>query len=121
MTENNPSPTIDTYLAQPLSLLMRLDWEKLAYLIFILLAIISRFWGLGDRVMSHDESLHTQYSYQYYNGDGYSHTPLMHGPFLFHITALSYWLLGGPNDFTARVPVAMFGVLLVAIPYFFRD
>jgi hypothetical protein len=48
---------------------------------------------LGSRVVSHDESLHTQYAYQYYNGEGYVHTPLMHGPFLFHATALSYWLL----------------------------
>ena len=70
--------------------------------------------------MSHDESLHTQFSYQFYNGEGFNHTPLMHGPFLFHITALSYWLFGD-NDMTARIPVAIFGVLLVIIPYFFRN
>ena len=46
----------------------------------MLIAIVTRFYGLGDRVVSHDESLHTQYSYQYYNGDGYVHSPLMHGP-----------------------------------------
>ena len=98
-----------------------IDWEKALYLLFIALAFITRFWGLGDRVMSHDESLHTQYSYQYYIGDGYEHTPLMHGPFLFHATAFSYWLFGAANDFTARVPVALLGVLLVFIPYFLRD
>ncbi|MCA9968518.1 MAG: hypothetical protein KC423_29940, partial [Anaerolineales bacterium] len=68
-------------LSRPLATVLSLDWEKVIYLAFILLAIITRFWDLGSRVMSHDESLHTQFSYQFYIGDGYSHTPLMHGPF----------------------------------------
>ena len=85
------------FLSRPLLAGLALDWEKSLYMLFIALAIVSRFWNLGDRVMSHDESLHTQYSYQYYIGDGYQHTPLMHGPSLFHITALSYWLFGA-ND-----------------------
>ncbi len=97
-----------------------LDWEKAIYLAFIILAIVSRFWGLGDRVMSHDESLHTQFSYQYYNGDGYAHTPLMHGPFLFHATSIAYWLFGD-NDYSARIPVALLGILLIIMPYFLRD
>lgn len=98
-----------------------IDWEKALYLLFIALAFVTRFWGLGDRVMSHDESLHTQYSYQYFIGDGYDHTPLMHGPSLFHATAFSYWLFGEANDFTARVPVALLGILLVFMPYLLRD
>ena len=97
-----------------------LDWEKAIYLAFIMIAIVSRFWGLGDRVMSHDESLHTQFSYQYYNGDGYAHTPLMHGPFLFHATSVAYWLFGA-SDTSARIPVAILGVLLIIVPYFLRD
>jgi 4-amino-4-deoxy-L-arabinose transferase-like glycosyltransferase len=43
----------------------------------------------------------------------------MHGPFLFHITALSYFLFGD-NDFAARLPVALMGVALVIFPYLFR-
>jgi len=107
------------FLAKPLLVSLNLDWEKAIYIAFILIAIVSRFWGLGDRVMSHDESLHTQFSYQFYRGDGFSHTPLMHGPFLFHATALSYWLFGD-NDFTARIPAAVFGVILILLPYFLR-
>lgn len=102
-------------LSRPLATVLSLDWEKVIYLAFILLAIITRFWDLGSRVMSHDESLHTQFSYQFYIGDGYSHTPLMHGPFLFHITAVSYWLFGD-SDLAARIPVALFGVVLVVLP-----
>lgn len=98
---------------------MSLDWEKAIYVAFIILAIVTRFWALGDRVMSHDESLHTQFSYQYYDGQGYQHTPLMHGPFLFHATAATYWLFGD-NDFTSRIPVAILGIILVVMPYFLR-
>ena len=108
------------FLSKPLLASLSIDWEKAIYLLFIIIAIVTRFYALGDRVMSHDESLHTQFSFQFYNGEGFNHTPLMHGPFLFHITALSYWLFGD-NDMTARIPVAIFGVLLVIIPYFLRN
>lgn len=118
-TTPQETPKID-FLSRPLLAGLALDWEKSIYLLFILLAIVSRFWNLGDRVMSHDESLHTQYSYQYYNGDGYQHTPLMHGPSLFHITALSYWLFGD-SDASARAPVAILGIILVALPYLLRN
>jgi predicted membrane-bound mannosyltransferase/DNA-binding beta-propeller fold protein YncE len=99
--------------------LLLLDWEKVAYVAIIVIALVTRLWAVGDRVMSHDESLHTQYSLQYYRGEGYRHTPLMHGPFLFHITALTYWLFGA-SDFSSRLPVALFGVVLVALPFFLR-
>ncbi len=99
--------------------LAALDWEKILYIALILIAVVSRFWDLGARVMSHDESLHTYFSYNLATGKGFAHTPLMHGPFLFHITALSYFLFGD-SDFTSRIPTAVFGVLLVALPYLFR-
>ncbi|MFN2189789.1 MAG: flippase activity-associated protein Agl23, partial [Candidatus Promineifilaceae bacterium] len=107
-------------LSRPVISSINLDWEKTIYLIFIILALVTRLWGIGDRVVSHDESLHTQYSYQYYNGQGYQHSPLMHGPSLFHVTALSYWLLGD-SDATSRIPVAIVGTLLVILPYFLRS
>jgi DNA-binding beta-propeller fold protein YncE len=97
----------------------KLDWEKALYITFIVLALATRLWGLGDRVQSHDESIHTLYSWNLYVGKGFSHHPLMHGPFLFHITALSYFLFGD-NDFAARVPVALMGVVIVAFPYLLR-
>ncbi|MEM7802021.1 MAG: flippase activity-associated protein Agl23, partial [Chloroflexota bacterium] len=121
MSQSFPVETNNSndYLNRPILALSQIDWEKVAYVVIILLAIVSRFWGLGDRVVSHDESLHTHYSFQYFNGDGYAHTPLMHGPFLFHITSFSYWLFGA-SDFSARIPVALFGIILVVFPYFLR-
>jgi uncharacterized protein (TIGR03663 family) len=96
-----------------------LNWEQVLYVTLVVLAIAARLWGLGIRVQSHDESLHTKYSWNLYAGQGFQHTPLMHGPFLFHATALSYFLFGD-NDFTARLAVALIGVVLVAFPYLLR-
>ncbi len=101
------------------SLLATVNWETALYALFIVLAILSRLWDMGARVMSHDESLHTFYSWNLSVGKGFQHTPLMHGPFLFHITALSYFLFGD-SDFTARLPIAIFGIVLVAVPFLFR-
>jgi uncharacterized protein (TIGR03663 family) len=106
-----------SWLDKPL--LATLNWEKTLYLLFIVVAIISRFYDIGARVMSHDESLHTYFSYNLAAGKGFQHTPLMHGPFLFHVTALSYFLFGA-NDTTSRLPFAIFGIVLVALPYLFR-
>ena len=51
------------WLNQPLLTAATLDWEKTIWAAILILTIVTRFWGLGDRVVSHDESLHTQYSY----------------------------------------------------------
>jgi uncharacterized protein (TIGR03663 family) len=101
------------------SLAKKLDWEKALFVTIIVVALATRLWGLGDRVQSHDESIHTQYSWNLYTGRGFRHQPLMHGPFLFHATALSYFLFDD-NDFTARLPVALMGVALVAFPWLLR-
>ncbi|MCS7040545.1 MAG: hypothetical protein NZP34_13140, partial [Caldilineales bacterium] len=59
---------------------MRLDWEKLAWIVLLVVAFGLRLYDVGARTMSHDESLHTTYSYNLYKGIGYQHDPLMHGP-----------------------------------------
>ncbi len=94
-------------------------WEKIVFVTVLVLAVFTRFYILGARVMSHDESLHTKYSWQLYAGQGYAHNPMMHGPLLFHLNALAYFLLG-VNDFTSRVVPALFGVVLVLTPWLFR-
>lgn len=95
------------------------NWELILYLVIFLIAVFTRFYALGDRVMSHDESLHTRYSYNLYNDGNFQHTPLMHGPVLFHVTAFFYFLFGD-NDFTARLYPAILGVALVLMPFLFR-
>jgi uncharacterized protein (TIGR03663 family) len=85
----------------------------------LLLAIATRFYDLGTRVMSHDESLHTYFSWLLYRGQGYQHTPMMHGPFQFHIIALSYFLFG-VSDFTARIPAVLFSIATVWMVWYWR-
>lgn len=94
-------------------------WERIAYIVILLLALVTRFYMLGARTMSHDESLHTKFSWDLYAGLGYQHNPMMHGPILFHLAALAYFLLG-VSDFSARVFPAVFGVFLVLSPLLFR-
>ncbi|HYX50774.1 MAG TPA: flippase activity-associated protein Agl23, partial [Ktedonobacteraceae bacterium] len=109
----------------------------------ILLGAVLRFWGLGDKPLHHDESLHAYYSLQLLNNmahwtwcinpppQGYScyvYTPLLHGPFQFHFIALVYkisQLLGAPdngvNTTTVRILAATLGTAIVALPFFLRD
>ena len=75
---------------RPLWEVIALDWEKALYAVLILAAFVTRFYRLGDRVMSHDESLHTQFAWYPYQGRGFQHTPLMHGPLKFEVTAFTY-------------------------------
>lgn len=110
---------VEAFLDRPVNRFVRLDWEKTLYILLVILALATRLWALGDRVQSHDESLHTKFSWDLYAGRGFSHTPLMHGPFLFHATALSYFLFDD-NDFTARLTVALIGVAVVTFPYLLR-
>ncbi len=103
----------------PLLSIVQANWETLLYGLMIVVAILTRFWDLGSRGMSHDESLHTQYSWQLYVGKGYEHNPMMHGPFKFHLTALIYFIFGA-SDYTSRMGPALFGVVLVALPFLLR-
>ena len=86
--------------------------ELVIFAVIILVDIVTRFYNLGARVMSHDESLHTYFSWLLYKGNGYQHTPMMHGPWQFHMIALSYFLFGA-SDFTARIPAAVFNISIL--------
>ncbi|MGQ9594926.1 MAG: flippase activity-associated protein Agl23 [Anaerolineae bacterium] len=104
---------------RPLAAVLSLTVEQWLYVGIGVVTLATRLWGLGDRAMSHDESLHVVYSWKLYAGEGYQHDPMMHGPFLFHISAFLY-LLFGDNDFTGRLAPALLGTLLVVLPYFMR-
>jgi uncharacterized protein (TIGR03663 family) len=93
--------------------------EIMIFVAVILLAIVTRFYDLGTRVMSHDESLHTYFSWLLYRGQGYEHSPMMHGPLQFHMVALSYFLFGA-SDFTSRIPTALFSIAIVGMIWYWR-
>ncbi|HYB02400.1 MAG TPA: flippase activity-associated protein Agl23 [Ktedonobacteraceae bacterium] len=118
-----------------------LTW--IPFLGVILLGAVLRFWGLGDKPLHHDESLHAYYSLQLLNNMAhwtwcinpppqgytcYTYTPLLHGPFQFHFIALVYkisQLLGAPdngvNTTTVRILAATLVTAIVALPFFLRD
>ncbi len=96
------------------------SWEKLILALIILLAVLSRFILIGARVMSHDEINHVTPAYSLYQGNGYVHNPVTHGPFQFHMLALSYFIFGD-SDFSSRVPAAFFSLCAVIfVLYAFR-
>ncbi|MBT3190209.1 MAG: TIGR03663 family protein [Anaerolineae bacterium] len=96
-----------------------LTGEVFLFALIIALTILSRLYDLGTRAMSHDESLHTYFSWLLYKGDGYQHTPMMHGPFQFHVLALSYFLFG-VSDFTARIPAVIFNLATIWMLWYWR-
>ncbi|GCE17463.1 flippase activity-associated protein Agl23 [Dictyobacter kobayashii] len=117
-------------------------WTGIAFWGVIILAAILRFWGLGDKPLHHDESLHAYFSLilmhnnmenwltcaQTAASSCYRYDPLTHGPFQFHIIAFIYkvsQLIGAPdhgvNTTTVRIAAASLGTVLVGLPYFLRD
>ena len=93
--------------------------ELVAYALLLVAALGSRLWDLGGRTLHYDELLHAWYSWLFSEGGAYTHTPLMHGPFLFHVAAASYVFLGS-SDLVARLVPALFGAALVVMPLFLR-
>ncbi len=103
----------------PITALPWLTVEMLIFGLILLVGVVSRFYDLGARAMSHDESLHTYFSYLLYKGQGYQHNPMMHGPLQFHLIALSYFIFGA-SDYVARMPAATFSVLAIAAIWIWR-
>ncbi len=99
---------------------IHLNREKIIWLGLVLAALISRLAQLGERGMSHDESLHAYYSYLLADQKLYAHDPMMHGPLLFHLNALIYWLTGHASDFNTRFLPALAGTCTVASMWWYR-
>jgi len=92
--------------------------EKLLIVLILAAAVFTRFYDLGARVMAHDEVNHVVPSFDLYEGRGYRHDPVTHGPMQMELVALSYFLLGD-NDFSSRVPAALFSVAVIAFILFY--
>ncbi len=106
-------------LDKPLLALMKLDWERVLLIVILALAVLTRLWDLPYRAWNHDEAIHTDWSWNLYTGRGYQHNPIYHGPFLYHATAFMFFLFGD-SDMSARLANTLFGMILVALPFFFR-
>jgi 4-amino-4-deoxy-L-arabinose transferase-like glycosyltransferase len=113
------SPVHSTWLERPISSYIKLDWETVVFGLLLVLAVVTRFYDLESRVMSHDETSHVYFSWLFNQGRGYSHDPVTHGPLQFHLVALSYFMFGD-NDFTARIPAALFSIATIAFMWNYR-
>jgi len=115
-TSNSEKSWLDRPFA---SFLPGLNKETVLILLILTLAIFSRFYEVGDRVMSFDEINHVVPGYDFSQGRGYSYNPMTHGPLQFHMIALSFFILGD-NDTSARLPAVLFGIgtiLFVLLAY----
>jgi len=108
-----------SWLDRPIFSTFTLNWETILFIGILLLVVVSRFYDLEPRVMSHDETTHVFFSWRLYRGDGYSHDPMTHGPLQFHLVALSYFLFGD-NDASARVPAVLLSIAAVAFLWNYR-
>ncbi|MDB5081795.1 MAG: hypothetical protein JWP00_3719 [Chloroflexi bacterium] len=98
-----------------------LSWEKVFWVAIIVLAIVTRLWDLAPRAMHHDESIHGVFSYDMFKGKNvYRYDPTWHGPVLYYMVSLSYFLLGGATEFSARFAPAVFGIGMIALCWFLR-
>ena len=97
----------------------RVGWLEAAFLVLLAVSLGMRLWELDGRAMHYDEAIHLYQSWQLANMVEYVHSPWMHGPLQIELTAVVFRLLGD-TDTTARLVYALFGVALVAIPYFLR-
>ncbi len=128
--ETFPRSPQRSVLNRPL-VLTGIHLEVVAYAVIILASLIAHLWNLGAMAMHHDEAIHAWTSWRFYTGSGdfecannnrsatYCYDPVYHGPSLYILTLLSYFLFGD-GDAQARLPMALAGVGMVASCWMLR-
>jgi uncharacterized protein (TIGR03663 family) len=108
-----------------------LTWDVAAFALIMLASVVAHLWGLGRMALHHDESIHAWSSWRLYVGSGgfncwggltsptYCYDPVYHGPSLYYLTALAYFLFGD-GDAQARLPMAVAGILMVGSTWWLR-
>lgn len=104
----------------PLPRAQRIDWLTLAFWGTVAFAFWMRFHDLANMPLHHDESLYGTYCWRFFKGEGYAYDPMLHGPFMFHLQLIIFFLFG-ISDFSVRIGPALFGGLLVASVYLLKD
>ncbi len=92
----------------------RVHWQTVALVAIIAALLFTRLWALDNRAYSHDEAAHAWEAWKLVTGQRYIHDPVFHGPFLYHLTSLVYFLFG-VSDTTARLGMALLAVLAVLL------
>lgn len=95
------------------------EGERWAWVGLIVLSLALRLFALDARPFHHDESIHSWFAYHLITDGEYKYDPVYHGPVQYAMVALAFKLLGD-SDFTARLPAALGGVVLVALALLLR-
>lgn len=121
--------------------LARVNWELVAYIVIIICSVMAHLWGLERMALHHDESIHAWSSWRFYTGASgfscwsgldeagkslrtitaptYCYDPVYHGPSLYMLTLVSFFLFGD-GDAQARLPMAVAGIAMVASCWWLR-
>ncbi len=100
-------------------------WASNERLLAAILAVtaagmVARLFALGHRVAQWDEGRVAYWTLRYEATGIWHYRPIVHGPFLFHVDARVFSLIGA-NDFTLRLVVAIVGGLLPLVAWLFRE
>jgi uncharacterized protein (TIGR03663 family) len=93
--------------------------ERLAWAGLLAAAFVVRVWDLSSRAYHHDESQIGYFSWLFAERGDYEYDPLLHGPVQYMLSAATFRLLGD-SDFTARLPAALAGLVIVALAFGLR-
>ncbi|MCB2179969.1 TIGR03663 family protein [bacterium] len=110
--ENISQQEKNNWLDKPIKSIIPFNTQTLIFIGVLILAIFTRLYLLGARVMSHDEINHVYFAYNFFKGGDYVHNPVTHGPLQFHLLELSYFLFNA-SDFSARIPAAFFSIISI--------
>ncbi len=112
-----PTSSKQSRLDIPLTRWFPANLETLLVVLLLLAAVVSRFYNLGAMTITFDEVNHVTPSDSLYSGKGYQYDPMSHGPLQFHMISFSYALFGD-NDFTTRIPAALFSITTIVLALF---
>mgnify|MGYP000275662615 CR=1 FL=1 len=100
---------------------MRRNYFLLAFVTILLVGAFLRLYKLDNRPAHFDEGGgHAIGARALLERGEYIYNPDFHGPFLYHITALTFYLFG-MSDITLRITQALFGIATIAILWLLKD
>ena len=89
----------------------------LAFFIPVVVAGLMRFWDLDLRPFHSDEGVNSFFLRNLYDRNHYHYDPAnYHGPFLYYIGLLPFYIFG-MSDFSFRLLPVLFGIMIVALLY----
>lgn len=95
------------------------QFHTAAWAILAGLSVALHLWELDARSFHSDEAIHAHTAYKLLHEGAYRYDPTYHGPLLYYLTVASYALFGD-SDFTARLPIALCGILMLVAAARFR-